>query len=86
MQSGVLIYDQENVIEDTTEKRLNQLLVSLKRETSVEFAVVSVPTLMRMSIEDYSIELANRLGIGKNLQTTEFYLLNDAKCGRIGYA
>ncbi len=65
VQSGVFIYDQENVIEDTTEKRLNQLLVSLERETSVEFAVVSVPTLMGMSIEDYSIELANRLGIGK---------------------
>ena len=75
VESNVYIYDQDNAINDDTEKRLNQLLIDLEKKTSVEFAVVTVPTLNGMSIEDYSIKLANSLGIGKKSSNNGILLI-----------
>ncbi len=75
IESNVYIYDQDNVIDDEVEKRLNSLLVELEEKTSVEFVVISVRSLQGMRIEDYSIEVANKLGIGKKSSDNGILLL-----------
>lgn len=65
VRSNVYVYDDDNIIDDNTESKLNKMLVQLEKKTTVEFAVVSVKSLGEMSIEDYGYKLFNALGIGK---------------------
>lgn len=65
VQKDVYVYDQDNIINDETEQKLNKLLIQLESKTTAEVAVITVPSLLDMEIEDYSYELANTLGIGK---------------------
>ena len=44
---------------------MNQFLVALEEQTTIEFAVITVPTLGNLSIESYAVKLGNKLGIGK---------------------
>lgn len=65
LKENVYIYDDDNVIEDDVEKKLNRMLVELEEKTEAEFAVVSIESLLNRSIEDYANNLFNTLGIGK---------------------
>lgn len=65
VENNIYIYDEDNIIEDDVEKELNQMLVELEEKTEVEFAIVSVESLLDRSIEDYANNLFNTLGIGK---------------------
>lgn len=65
IKEGVFVYDQDNVINDETEKDLNSMLADLKEKTNVEFVVMSVKSLSGHSIRDYSNEVFNKLQIGK---------------------
>lgn len=65
VQKDIYVYDQDNIIDDETEQKLNKLLIQLESKTTAEVAVITVPSLLDMEIEDYSYELANTLGIGK---------------------
>ena len=65
VEKDVYVYDQDNIIDDETERKLNMLLIQLESKTTAEVAVITVPSLLDMEIEDYSYELANTLGIGK---------------------
>ena len=65
VEKDVYIYDEDNIIDDDVEKNLNKMLVELEEKTEVEFAVVSVNSLLDRSIEDYANNLFNTLGIGK---------------------
>ena len=65
VEENVYVYDQDNIIDDDVENSLNEMLTELEEKTEVEFAVVSVESLLNKSIEDYSNSLFNTLGIGK---------------------
>lgn len=65
VEKDVYIYDEDNVIDDDVEEELNKMLVELEEKTEVEFAVVSVKSLLDRSIEEYANNLFNTLGIGK---------------------
>lgn len=64
-KEDVYIYDKDNLIDDKAEKELNLMLIDLEKKTSAEFAVISIPTLNNLTIEEYSYKLFNELGIGK---------------------
>lgn len=59
------VYDQGNIISDDQEAVINNLLVQLEEKTTVEFAVITIPSLNNLTIEQYAVKLANGLGIGK---------------------
>ena len=65
VQKDVFVYDQDDIIDDDIEQKLNQLLIQLESQTTAEVAVVTTKSLLGISIEDYSYYLANTLGIGK---------------------
>ena len=65
VKADVYVYDDGNIIDDDIEKQLNSLLITLEEKTSAEVAVITIESLLGKEIEDYSINLANTLGIGK---------------------
>jgi len=65
VKENVFIYDEDNIVDDEVEESLNKMLVELEEKTEVEFSVVSVESLLDRSIENYSNNLFNTLGIGK---------------------
>ena len=65
VKNDVYVYDDGNIIDDDIEKQLNSLLITLEEKTSAEVAVITIESLLGKEIEDYSINLANTLGIGK---------------------
>lgn len=66
VEKNVYIYDQDDIISDDVEETLNKLLTELEEETEVEFAVISIQSLLNKDIEAYANELFNSLGIGKD--------------------
>lgn len=82
VQQNIYVYDQDNIIDDGTEQKLNALLVEVEGKTTAEVVVVTVDSLLDKEIEDYSYELANTLGIGKAEEDNGVLLLiskNDEK-------
>ena len=75
IEKDVYIYDDDNIIDDDVEKKLNKMLVELEEKTEAEFAVVSVKSLLDKSIEDYANNLFNTLGIGKKEKDNGLLLL-----------
>lgn len=73
VKENVFIYDEDNIVDDEVEESLNKMLVELEEKTEVEFSVVSVESLLDRSIENYSNNLFNTLGIGKKERTMEYY-------------
>lgn len=65
VMQDVYVYDQNGIIDNQVEKTLNSMLVELEKETGVEFAVISVASLLDRDIESYSNKVFNTLGIGK---------------------
>ena len=59
------LYDQGNIISNDQEVVINNLLVQLEEQTTVEFALITIPSLNSLTIEQYAVKLANKLGIGK---------------------
>ena len=75
VQDGVFIYDEDNIIDDTTQTSLNQMLVSLEEQTGVEFAVLTVESLQNVSIETYANKVFNTWAIGKKDKDNGILLL-----------
>ena len=65
VKKDVYVYDEDDIIEDDVESKVNTLLIQLEEKTGAEIAVITVKSLLGKEIEDYSYELANTLGIGK---------------------
>lgn len=72
---GVYVYDQGEFISDDQEEIINNLLVQLEEKTTVEFAVITIPSLNNLSIEQYAVRLGNKLGIGKEGEDNGILLL-----------
>ncbi len=82
VQKDVYVYDQDDIIDDETERKLNELLIQLESKTTAEVCVITTQSLQNMEIEDYSYKLANTLGIGKADEDNGVLLLisrNDTK-------
>ena len=75
VEENVYIYDEDDVIDDDVEKTLNDMLVELEEKTDVEFAVISIESLLDRSIEEYANNLFNTLGIGKKGKDNGLLLL-----------
>ena len=75
VEEDVYIYDEDNIIDDDVEENLNKMLVELEEKTEVEFAVISVESLLDRSIEDYANNLFNTLCIGKKGEDNGILLL-----------
>ena len=76
------VYDQGDFISNDQEDVINNLLIQLEEKTTVEFAVVTIPSLESLTIEEYSVKLARELGLGKADQNNGILLLvskTDAK-------
>lgn len=71
----VYIYDQAQVIDDSIEKSLNEMLIDLEEKTGIEFAVISIESLNGYTIEHYANTVFNNLGIGKSDEDNGILLL-----------
>lgn len=83
VEKDVYIYDQDNIIDNDVEKKLNSMLIELEQKTEVEFAVVSIKSLLGRSIEDYANNLFNTLGIGKKGKDNGVLLLFSRSDSRV---
>lgn len=59
------VYDSAGILSDETQQNVNGTLYKLEQDTSIEFAVITISSLNGLSIEDYSNQVFNELGIGK---------------------
>lgn len=59
------VNDFANVLPDDREAAMEQMVRSYEQETSVEIAVVTTPSLGGMSIDEWTIGLAKKWGVGK---------------------
>ncbi len=73
--NGKHVNDFANVIEDGAEKNLEPYLVNFKKTSGVELAVVTTPSLYDMPIEQYSIKLAEKWGVGGRKKDTGVIIL-----------
>jgi uncharacterized protein len=62
--TGNAINDFAGVIDAQTKQQLENILINLKKEQQIEFAVVTVKTTEGRDIFDYSLAVARRWGIG----------------------
>ncbi len=77
------VYDQGNFIDDEIEKKVNNFLDELEEKSSIEFAVITVPSLNGLTIERYANKLANKLGIGKEKEDNGILLLVSKKDNKV---
>ena len=84
-KADVYVYDEDNLFDESAEKEINDMLISLEKKTSSEFVVVTVKSLLGKEIENYSIKVANGLGIGKKEKDNGVLLLmsRSDKCVRL---
>ena len=59
------VADNANVLDDATERKLDDLINGVKKRTGAEIAVVTVRNLGGYSVEDFANLLFNRWGIGR---------------------
>lgn len=83
VEENVYVYDQNDIITNEVEESINKLLAELEEKTEVEFAVISVESLLNRSIEEYANELFNTLGIGKDDKDNGVLLLFSRADGRV---
>jgi len=69
------VNDFAGVVEAESQARMDALIRQVRSKMGVEIAVVTVPSLGDRPIEDYSIELARRWGIGRKGEDTGLLIL-----------
>ncbi len=62
--TGNAVNDFAGVIDAQTKERLENILINLKKEQQIEFAVVTVKTTGGREVFDYALAVARRWGIG----------------------
>ncbi|MFH1469308.1 MAG: TPM domain-containing protein [Pseudomonadota bacterium] len=63
-EAGGCVTDQAQVLDEATEDRLNEVIISLEQDTEVEVAVVTVDDT-EITPKEFTTELFNLWGIGK---------------------
>jgi uncharacterized protein len=70
------VNDFAGVLDEGSKQRITAISSALKEKTGAEIAVVTVDTIAPSeSVEDYSVELASRWGIGKKGEDTGVLIL-----------
>src|SRR5687767_4850165 len=69
------VTDLANVIDAGTEAEINSRLEELERQTSSEIAVVTVPSLDGVPVDDYAVRLFKEWGIGQAKQDNGVLIL-----------
>lgn len=64
-QGGHFVFDAANLLDAQTEQKLESLLTSFERQTSIEIAVDIPASLNENVIEDYAVTRFEQLGVGK---------------------
>ena len=59
------VSDYANVIDSESREKISSLISELEQKTGAEIAVVTIKTLESNSIDDYSVRLFEKFGIGK---------------------
>ncbi|OGP54220.1 MAG: hypothetical protein A2Y65_06000 [Deltaproteobacteria bacterium RBG_13_52_11] len=59
------VSDFAGILSDNTKTQINDLFTSIEKSTGAEIAVVTIPSLEGMSVEEYAVKLFNAWGIGK---------------------
>lgn len=59
------VHDFANILDLQTESELNSLIAQVEQKTSAEIAVVTIPSLEGMTVEEYAVKLFKQWGIGK---------------------
>lgn len=59
------VVDRADIIDEATERELDQRSADLEKRTSDQLVVVTLPSLDGKAIEEVSLNLANRWGIGR---------------------
>ena len=89
LQPRGFVSDFANVIPQTQERQLEQMLVSLERQTGAEIAVVTLHSLDGGQIDDFAVQLYERWKLGKAGKDNGVLLLaaiNDRKARiEVGY-
>lgn len=75
VKKDTYIYDQGDFLNDDDEKTINELLIKLEKASTIEFAVITIPSLNDLTIEEYANKMANELGIGKKEKDNGVLLL-----------
>lgn len=83
VKDDVYVYDDDNLFDDSVEQQINTMLINLEKQTSAEFAVITVKSLLGYEIESYSIKVANTLGIGKKDKDNGVLLLISRSDNRV---
>ncbi len=83
VKKDVYVYDDDDLFDESVEQQINTMLINLEKQTSAEFAVITVKSLLDNSIETYSIEVANSLGIGKKDKDNGVLLLISRSDNRV---
>jgi uncharacterized protein len=83
------VTDAANVIDVASKQSLEQQLSDFERQTSIEIAVATVPSLEGETVEDYAVGLFKQWGVGKKGKDNGVLLLvapNDRKVRiEVGY-
>ena len=81
--------DAANILDATSRQTLEQQLSDFEKQTSIEIAVATVPSLEGETIEDYAVALFKQWGVGKRGKDNGVLLLvarNDHKARiEVGY-
>ncbi len=82
LQPRGLVNDYANVISAAEETQLNAILTELQQKTGAQVAVVTLPSLDGGQIDDFTIRLAERWGIGQKGKDNGVLLLGATQEGR----
>lgn len=63
--TGGFLADPEDILDQAEKDAVDELLIALEQETSVEFAIVMLPGIGAKVPKDFAVELFNTWGIGK---------------------
>lgn len=75
LDRGPGIYDFAGLVDSTREAEINALIEEIEAKTSAEIAVVTITSLEGGSLEDFSIRLFEKAGIGKKEKDNGVLLL-----------
>ena len=59
------VSDFAGILDESAKSELNSLITQTEQKTSAEIAVVTVPTLEGITVEEYAVKLFKQWGIGK---------------------
>lgn len=73
------VNDYANIISPDWQFKINNLISEIEKNTTVEIAIVTIPSLEGEDLEDFTINLANSWGVGKKEKNNGLVFLASMK-------